>query len=273
MAGALIGREALERIVRRAAELQATERDVGEGLTEQELLALGRDVGIPARYVRQALLEEQTRAAPDRARGLVGWLVGPATVAAQRVVPGDRAEVERALARWLEEQELLQPKRRFPDLTTWESKAGAFASIQRALGGGRRYALAKAREVASQVAQLEPGFCHVRLQADIRNQRGERIAGAAVIALGGAAAAAVTALTGAPRLIPLLPAVAAGGLSVLVTRSHRGPNDRTHVALEQVLDRLERGEIRPEHRLPASRAGAFGRFADELRKTFDWGGP
>lgn len=268
MAGELIGREALERIVRRAAELQATERDVGEGLTEQELLDLGRDVGIPARYLRQALLEEQTRATPEPARGVVAWLAGPATVAAQRVVPGDRAQVERGLARWMEEEELLQPKRRFPDVTTWESKAGAFASIQRALGGGRRYALAKAREVASQVIQLEPGFCHVRLQADVRNQRTERLGGAAVVAVVGAAGAAVTAIVGAPELVPFLPAAAGGGVALLIARSHRAPNERTQVALEQLLDRLERGEIRAEHRLPGPRTGAFVRFAEELRRTF-----
>src|SRR5438046_1275241 len=57
MAGELSRREALERIIQRAAELQAGEQDIGEGLTEPELLALGQDVGIPSRYLRQALLE------------------------------------------------------------------------------------------------------------------------------------------------------------------------------------------------------------------------
>ena len=57
-----IDRAALERIIKRAAELQTGERDIGEGLTEQEVLQLGRDVGIPGRYLQQALLEEQSRA-------------------------------------------------------------------------------------------------------------------------------------------------------------------------------------------------------------------
>src|SRR5690242_20841667 len=39
MAGDLISREALERIIQRAAELQAGEHDIGDGLTEQELLS------------------------------------------------------------------------------------------------------------------------------------------------------------------------------------------------------------------------------------------
>ena len=53
MAGELISREALERIIQRAAELQAAERDIGEGLTKDELLTLGQDVGIPTRYLQQ----------------------------------------------------------------------------------------------------------------------------------------------------------------------------------------------------------------------------
>ena len=53
----LISREALERIIQRAAELQAGERDIGDGLTKDEVLALGKDVGIPNRYLQQALLE------------------------------------------------------------------------------------------------------------------------------------------------------------------------------------------------------------------------
>jgi hypothetical protein len=35
------------------------------------------------------------------------------------------------------------------------------------------------------------------------------------------------------------------------------------------LDRLERGEIKPEHALPGQRAGTFTRIADEIRKTFE----
>src|SRR5712691_10619238 len=164
----LISREALERIIKRAAELQAGEHDVGDGLTNNEVLALGKDVGIPDRYLRQAILEEQTRTAPEVATGTWAWLTGPRSIVAHRVVPGDREAVERALSRWMTEDELLQPKRHFADRTSWEPKAGAFASIQRALAGRRRYSLAQAGEVTAQVVQLEPGFCLVRLEADIR---------------------------------------------------------------------------------------------------------
>src|SRR6266699_4565759 len=91
MGNDLISREALERIIKRAAELQAGERDIGEGLTSNEVLSLGKDVGIPDRYLRQAMLEEQTRITPEVATGTWAWLTGPRSIIAHRVVPGDRS--------------------------------------------------------------------------------------------------------------------------------------------------------------------------------------
>src|SRR5256885_14928457 len=95
MAGELIRREALERIIQRAAELQAGERDIGEGLTEADVLALGNDVGIPARYLRQALLEERTRPPVEERGGVLGWLLGPRRLSAQRGGSGGPAAVAR----------------------------------------------------------------------------------------------------------------------------------------------------------------------------------
>src|SRR5204863_38319 len=76
----------------------------------------------------------------------------------------------------MEQYELLQMKRRYPDRISWDPKVGAFASIQRALGaGGRRFALARAAEVTGQVTPLETGFCHVQLVADVSNLRRQRL--------------------------------------------------------------------------------------------------
>jgi hypothetical protein len=266
----LIDRKALERIVRRAAELQAGSQEIGEGLTSQEVLALGKDVGIPEGYLRQAMLEEQTRTAPESAAGTWAWLTGPRALVAHRVVPGDRASVERALARWMTEEELLQPKRHFADRTSWEAKAGAFASIQRAISGRRRYSLASAREITSQIVQLEPGFCLVRLEADIGQQRRNRISGGLVMAIFGWGLTGATALIAPPlALAQILTMVPGVGLTIggaLVTRTYRTANERLQVGLEQVLDRLERGDTRG----PSSQTALpFVRIAEEVRKVFE----
>ena len=270
MAGELISREALDRIIQRAAELQTGERDIGEGLTEAELVALGNDVGIPARYLKQALLEERTRTPEERPRP---WsLVGPARLEAHRVVPGDRGGVERALSLWMEDQELLRVKRRYPDRTTWEPQVGFIASMQRGLrAGGKTYALTRAEEIAGHVTQLEPGFCHVRLVADVRNLRRGRIAGASVLAGVGVGGSVLAAVLGVLYPITLAPVVGFGVLSLLPLVAGRAAQlDRIEVGMEQVLDRLERGEIRPEHALPGPRASAFVRIADEIRKQFQF---
>jgi hypothetical protein len=268
----LVSREALERIIKRAAELQAGERDIGDGLTNNEVLALGKDVGIPERYLRQAMLEEQTRTAPEVAAGTWAWLTGPRTLVAHRVVPGDPASIERALHRWMTEEELLQPKRRYADRTSWEPKGGAFVSIQRALAGGRRYALTRASEVTAQVMQLEPGFCLVRLEADIHEQRTKRISGAAVMTVVGWGLTGAALLVAPPlalaQALVLVPGVGLTAGGALVARTYRGANERLQVALEQVLDRLERGEIRAAD-APALPGATFQRIADEVRKAFE----
>jgi hypothetical protein len=266
----LIDRKALERIVRRAAELQAGSQDVGDGLTSKEVLALGKDVGIPEGYLRQAMLEEQTRSADEQSVGTWAWLTGPRAVSAHRVVPGDRATVERGLNRWMTDEELLQPKRQYTDRTTWEPKAGAFASIQRAISGRRRYSLASAAQIASQVVQLEPGFCLVRLEADVSQQRRNRISGGVVLATIGWAMTGAAALIAPPlALAQILTMVPGLGLSVggaAIARAHRSANERVQIGLEQALDRLERGDVRGSS---GQAALPFVRIAEEVRKVFE----
>ena len=89
-----IDRAALERIIHRAAELQTADREIGEGLTTDQVLALGREVGIPGRYLQQALLEERTRMVQAGPEGLLGRTVGPAAISAQRVIQAEREAIE-----------------------------------------------------------------------------------------------------------------------------------------------------------------------------------
>jgi len=274
MARELITREALERIVQRAAELQAHEKDVGDGLTRGEVLALGKDVGIPARYLEQALIEEETRSGLEPEPGVLAWLVGPAMLRAARVVPGDRASAESAIAAWLEQDELLQVKRRYPDQTTWEPKAGAFATLQRAFkAGGKTFALARAAEVAGSVVPLESGSCHVQVRADVSNLRRQRLAGVAALLGVGALATALAPVLGALFPWMFVPIIVMGVAGVAYGRSHRRDIERVHVGLEQLLDRLERGEKRPDARLGGPGASALGRIADELRGFMNPGAP
>ena len=86
-------------------------------------------------------------------------------------------------------------------------------------------------------------------------------------------------LTGATALIapPLalaqaLMLVPGVGLTIggaMVARTYRGANDRMQIALEQVLDRLERGDTRSSSQDALPGVQAFTRIAEEVRKAFE----
>ena len=61
-----LDRNALDRILKRAGELQVSAADPAEEMTEEQLIALGQEVGITPQHLRQAIAEERTRPAlPD----------------------------------------------------------------------------------------------------------------------------------------------------------------------------------------------------------------
>jgi hypothetical protein len=274
MAGELtprkIDRAALERIIQRAAELQAGELDTGEGLSEQEVLKLGGEVGIPGRFLRQALYEETTKGGLESAHGALARWLGPRLVGASRVVPGEKRLVEPAIDEWMADTEAMAVKRRLPDRTLWEAQKGFFAEMKRGFGvGGKSYHLARAAEVSVAVTPLEEGYCHVALTADVSNSRSGGIAGAGTVAGSGVLLSAIllAAVPAAVPLVLLLPAVLGIGAAASIPRAHRRKAARVQLALEQVLDGLERGEIRPHPAMPGPRGSAFVRIADELKKS------
>jgi hypothetical protein len=273
MAGELaprtITREQLERIIKRAAELQAGEMDTGEAMTEQELIKLGSDVGIPGRYLRQALYEEASGGAALE-HGLFNRWVGPRVVLARRVVPGERAALEQAIGQYMTDEEAMTPKRRLPDRTVWERQKGLLAEMKRGLSlEGKAYHLARAADVSVQLTALEDGYCHAEMAADVSNLRGSALAGAGTVAGTGIVAAVVLALV--PGLAPLavLPLLGGLGIGALVARKNSGKTARMQIALEQVLDGLERGEIRPQQRIAPPRPSSFMRIASEIKRSVE----
>lgn len=270
LAGRRINREALERILKRASELQANEVDTTQDLTEAELLKLGGEVGIDGRHLRQALYEEASGPA-NTERGVLARWFGPGVVHAGRVVRGERLVMEEALTHWMLDSELLTLKRRMPDRMLFERQKGFVAEMKRGFGvGGRSYQLAKAKEVSFAVSALESGYCHVEMSADVTDARTGLAGGTFAVGSVGAAGAILTSALAAPVVVPILCAAVFGGVAFGMTRAHRPVVERTQLALEQVLDRLEHGEIRPRHssNTPTTR---LSRVADEIRRAISDG--
>jgi hypothetical protein len=268
---ARIDRAALERIIQRAAELQTAEQEIGDSLTSDELIALGREVGIPGRYLQQALLEERTRLGPNGASNLFGRVAGPGQITAQRVVTGDPHTVEQDLLRWIERNELFCVQRQQAGRITWEPLGGMQAAIRRstaALGSGKRpFMLSRAATISATVIGLESGYSHVTLSADTRNVRNEYMGAGAAFAGVGVAGTAILVALGALLPVALLPLPIALGAGYGVVRRYGPAVTRIHLGLERALDFLEQGSAKTEHQLPDRTAGILGLLADEVRKA------
>lgn len=266
-AGRRIDQASLERIIQRAAELQASERDLSEGLTEPELLELGEEVGLSVAHLRRALVEEKTRAPVSADRGLAVWLAGPRQITVARVLHASAKPTSDALHWWMDEGEQLQVKRRFPDVTVWETKRGPLAAMKRSFRGGHAHHLARALDVSGVVNDLGDGRCHVRLTADLSKQRQAHLTGAGVFVAAGAMTSALAIGVGVVEWAALLTTPLGALFGYGVARNQLSAVQRMQVALEQVLDRLEHGEIQVPRPVAGPRASAFLRIADEIKKS------
>lgn len=257
-ARAPLDRSALERVLARAAELQSLEGDAGDGtLNEEQLIEIGKEVGISPQNVQQALAEERTRLVLPEDTGFAGRIAGPALATAYRTVRGTPADVLGMLDTVMQREECLQVKRQFPDRMTWEARRDFFGRLRRDFNvGGRGYHLSRAHEVAATAIPLPDGRVFVRLDADLAPSRAARIRAGGAAAVGGVGAGAgwlviassflppdvVSFLIGGAA-IAAVPALVGVGVARQVTRAHARNVARAQLALEQALDRLERGEL------------------------------
>jgi hypothetical protein len=254
---AQLDRGALERVLTRAAELQAHSVEPSEGMTEQELVDLGREVGISADYVRRALAEERTRIdvpAGEAGSALVNGWFGPSHVSVSRVVRGSPTGLLAALDEWMQRQESMMPRRRMSDRLTWEPRRDFLGNLQRGFNfRGKTYDLVAASEIAATAAAVDSSSSLVRLDADLWSARRRSTIGSGVVA--GAGVASGSGIVALASLFPegsLLLGGLVGGvwagigglIATTVARSQRRKVSRVHAALEQILDRLERDEIK-----------------------------
>lgn len=242
-----IDRATFDRVLQRAAELQAASHDIGEGLTEEEVVALGNEVGIAPQVLKQALLEERTRIAPMEPKDVIDEWVAPAEFRAERVVQGTEATVAAALTAWIDKQEHFVVQRATLGRITYEpldSFAGAMRKVKRVFEGASAKPYQGNTELLTAViTPLEDGFCHVAVMATLRRSRRNYLAGAATLAgTGVALTAGVMALVQYPaaELLAMIPAVAGLGTGALTARSYRPIAERAQLGLERMLDDLER---------------------------------
>lgn len=247
--GRALDRSALERVFARASELQARTGETAEYMTEEQLVELGKEVGLSPEHVRQAIAEEQTRVAVPAAEGGPSGVFGPNIAWTQRVVPGTPVDILARIDRYMQEVESMTLRRRFTDRLTWEPRRDFLGQIKRGFGGGgRAFALAKADEVGATVVPVDNARVLVRLDATFSESRrksvtgGSVLAGTGIVGAGGVIAIAAS-IPGASIPVALLVGgvwAAVGGVGfTAIARSYRSAVERAQLALEQALDRLE----------------------------------
>ena len=244
-----VTRAALERVLARAAELQSVSGEsieTPDALTESQVLELGREVGLSPTHLQQALAEERARIAPGRApdSGIAASLFGASRMGAQRVVPGTPARLLDLLDRWMQRDELLRTVRVRPDARVWEPTRGLVGSLRRAFGS-RDYALFRANEISATVIPVDSASSLVRIEADygaLRSSLAKQSA-AGVVVGSGLAGLGVMLAVAIPVAVAVLPgAVVAAGAYYRSRGVQQHALSRAQLTLEQVLDRLERGE-------------------------------
>ena len=253
-----LDRAALDRVLGRAAELAVSTPESLESLTEERVIEIGKEVGIPEAHLRQALAEERTRLVVPEEPGVVAQYFGAGRASSSRTVRGKPDVVLASLDRWMQNEECLQVKRRFPDRITWDARRDLVGNIKRGFNlGGRGYALSKAAEVGATVVAVDEARTLVRLDADLEAPRRAIVAWSTVTAGlsagGGVALAAVAVVANVPLVLAAVAggAIALGGVAgaTAIAKAHRKLVDRAQLALDQVLDQLEHGTATPKPRL------------------------
>ena len=265
----LLDRQALERVLARAAELQGASAlpESGDLISESQLLDIGNEVGLSAATLNQALAEERTRVTVPEEPGLVAQIAGAGFATATRTVPGTPRDVLATLEAWMLREECLQVQRRFSDRITWEPQRGLFGKLRRTVNmSGRGFYLMDATQVSATVLPVDSSRVVVRLDADIHASRARRVGIGGFLAAMGVAASGVLGLA---LVVAHLPLFIAAGSAVIpfaggtfaayrVARTHRSVLSSVQLALEQILDRLEHGEFeRP--------AGLLGAISSRAR--------
>jgi len=254
-----LDRAALERVLARAAELQMRQGETPEGsdpfesLSEEQLLEIGREAGLSPQHLKLALAEERTRVAvASPLAGAPSEAMRTGIASATRTIAMRGSDALTALDQWMQRKECLAVKRAMPERIVWEPGGGVLNAARRVFSG-QGLSLAGAHEVSATVVPVDERHVLVRLDANMTPVRSAAtrdgvVLGVLGVGSGAAAFAIGSVLTvlSAGVLLPvaLLPAVTLGSAGWWQARRRFvRAMERAQLALEQVLDRLERGEL------------------------------
>ena len=246
MAGEL-DRGTAERVIARAMELSGRDR---RGLSPDQLVAIGGELGVAEVYVRRALAEVLSK--PPRVRAL------DRSVLAARHVELLPAEADRLLGTWFEQVDGMRVLRHTgPELGVWAPRTGVVAGARAAMAkaGGADLDLREATGVTCNVEAIGEDAALVRLEARVKRDYAMT---AGIIGAGGTVASGIVAYLIWWPLAAGAVAAVAGCYGLL--RAQRSESELVALALERRLDAVAASR-EPDLRTP-SVAGALGKMRD-----------
>lgn len=251
-----ITRPDFEAVIRRAAELSALEAEEGaeDTLSEDEVLRIATELGLPARHVRRAIYELPEF---DSATATADSWFGPSMLDATRIVPGQADTLRRRIEDYLTTREYLQIVRQRQGRTFLMPADDAISNLARGLQRpSRRFHIARARRVVMGVRPLDDRSAHVHIATDMSEQRKTAVRTGAFFGIAGGlvvggAGAALATVAGLPPIVESAAQIAAfatgfgGTLAGALTAARaafRGKLAAARVELEGLLDRAEHGD-------------------------------
>jgi hypothetical protein len=234
-----IDREAAERVLRRAVELDDTPRDPSEQVSVEALLEAASDLGMDPSTVHRAVAEEQAGLLDPHTSAL-DRLAGPQAVSASRVVGTPVEETMSLVDEWLRRAWAFKRVRGTEVDVLYRRRTDPVAAVQRATRSvtGKENA-EKVRQLRVMGHGVDPHRTLLAVVVDLQASRTAVEVGGASVGGAGVVASATTALASTPWLWLGVPASVAAGLGVMATRRAwtRGIDDE----LEGLLDKVAAG--------------------------------
>lgn len=248
--GRSLTRKEFDEVIRRAAEIAASEPEAGESaLTEAELFRIAREVGLDERHVRNAL--GQVRSSPPTDRGTLSALYGPPFIVASRVVPGTKDALMETLDEFMVAGRLLQNVRKGEGLLQYRPAVDWASQVARAASStSRKYYVASAKRVEVRLEAVDDIRTMVQIEVE-PGTRDDYVVGGIIgglsggigtgVGVGWALAAIAPAALGVAAGIAL-GSVILGGIAWGTGVRHKKRLLEVRSELEGILDRLERGD-------------------------------
>lgn len=239
--------DALDRVVRRAAELDEKADD--EGIEVDAVVAAAEEVGISPAAIRTSVALE--RLGPEPTGNRLDRVVGARSIMAERTMPFDAEEAFERLDHWLSKGHHLRREQRRGFEAEWRRRNDLAAKTARSVKSFTGSAgLSTVRLIAAQVSAIDETSSIVRIMANRSVTRSTAIGVSGGLTAASIGGAAVFAAVAPPLAIIGIPGLAAAGVTTVGAKRSAELLERELIRLLDMIDegRQPRGRRRSKKR-------------------------